>query len=125
MLAEPRWFYDTWTNTMVINLISINSTELMSKEGIGTVQLELVGEPYYNETIFSASDTRLPMRIDYTKNSVQDYSVAWENYFSNSLKMTLDPSQPGLPTKRYLLPIDSTREARLVIKKFVVNIKSI
>lgn len=130
MLAEPRWFYDTRTNTLVVNLITINSTDLMSKEGIGTVQMELVGEPYYNETIFSAPnpapDPRLPMRIDYTKNSVQDYSVAWDNYFTHSLKISPDPvPHPDPMSSRYILPLDPNKEARLVIKKFVVNIKSI
>ena len=41
MLAEPRWFYDGKTQTMVINLINITSTNLMAKEGIGTVQMTL------------------------------------------------------------------------------------
>jgi hypothetical protein len=43
MLAELRWFYDSTTNTMVINLINITSTHIMAKEGIGTVQMKLVG----------------------------------------------------------------------------------
>ena len=43
MIAEPRWFYDEPTNTMVINLINITSTNIMAKEGIGTVQMSLVG----------------------------------------------------------------------------------
>jgi hypothetical protein len=40
MLAELRWFYDSTTNTMVINLINITSTHIMAKEGIGTVQAQ-------------------------------------------------------------------------------------
>ena len=36
---------------MVINLIEFTSDTIMSKEGIGTVQMSLTGEPYYNETI--------------------------------------------------------------------------
>ena len=50
MIAEPRWFYDAQTNTMVINLINITSTDIMAKEGIGTVQMALVGVPEYNES---------------------------------------------------------------------------
>ena len=124
MLAEPRWFYDEPTNTMVINLINITSKQLMAKEGIGTVQMALMGEPYYNETIFSVGDPRLPIKMDYTG---QDYSVAWDNYFTNTLKMPLDPFQPAPPTKRYILPINKTHPegGKLVIKKFEVEIKSI
>ncbi len=51
MLAEPRWFFDTNTNKMVINLIEFTSDTIMSKEGIGTVQMSLVGEPYFNESV--------------------------------------------------------------------------
>ena len=47
MLAEPRWFYDAATRTMVINLIKITSTDIMSKEGIGTVRMRLVDTNYY------------------------------------------------------------------------------
>ena len=37
------------TNTMVINLINITSTNIMAKEGIGTVQMALVGRvPEYH-----------------------------------------------------------------------------
>ena len=46
MLAEPRWFYDGNTQTMVINLINITSAGIMAKEGIGTVQMTL-GETNY------------------------------------------------------------------------------
>lgn len=125
MLAEPRWFYDDPTNTMVINLINITSKERMAKEGIGTVQMALVGEPYYSETVFSTMDSRLPIMMDYTYDSGQDYSVAWNNYFTKTLKMPLIPS--GVTTKKYELPINKTRPGggKLVIKKFEVEIKSI
>jgi hypothetical protein len=127
MLAEPRWFYDEPTNTMVINLINITSTQLMAKEGIGTVQMALVGEPYYNETVFITTDPRLPIKMDYTYDTGQDYSIAWDNYFTKTLKMPLDLIQPAPPTKRYILPINNTRPegGKLIIKKFEVEIKSI
>jgi len=119
MLAEPRWFYDGKTNIMVINLINITSEELMAKEGIGTVRMALVGEPYYNETFFPVGDPRLPINMDYTTDSAQNYSVAWDNYFTEKLHMT--PSGTGI----YRLPINSTYPGRLVIKKFEVEIQSI
>ena len=46
MLADPRWFYDAPTKTMVINLINITSDQIMAKEGIGTVRMKL-GETNY------------------------------------------------------------------------------
>jgi len=121
MLAEPRWFYDGPTNTMVINLINITSTDLMAKEGIGTVRMRLVGEPYYNETNFVVGDSRLPIYLKYTTDSAQNYSVAWDSYFTEKLDMT--PTASGI----YRLPINSASQypGRLVIKRFEVEIQNI
>ena len=123
MLAEPRWFYDGQTNTMVINLINITSEQLMAKEGIGSVRMALVGEPYYNETSFVAGDSRLPIFLEYTPDPNQPYSVAWDNYFTQKLNMP--PPALTATTRTYTLPIDTSRESRLVIKKFQVEILSI
>ena len=46
MLAQPRWFYDATTNTMVINLISSQQQREYITVGHGTVQMEL-GDPDY------------------------------------------------------------------------------
>jgi hypothetical protein len=120
MLAEPRWFYDSTTNTMVINLINITSTDIMAKEGIGTVQMELVGTPEYNSYVEPANTI---LYLEYTPDSVQDYSIAWDNYFTKTLKM---PPPVIVGSKRtYTLPTDTSRPVTLVIKKFEVRIKSI
>jgi hypothetical protein len=120
MLAEPRWFYDSTTNTMVINLINITSTDIMAKEGIGTVQMELVGTPEYNSYMEPANTF---LYLEYTPDSVQDYSTAWDNYFTKTLKM---PPPVIVGSKRtYTLPTDTNRPVTLVIKKFEVRIKSI
>jgi hypothetical protein len=123
MIADPRWFYDSTTNTMVINLINITTSDIKAKEGIGTVRMKLVGEPYYNETNLVPADSRLPIKISYTIDTNQNYSVAWDNYFTKTLKMP-PPSISGL-SRNYTLPIDSTRQGTLVIKKFEVEIQAI
>ena len=122
MLAEPRWFYDANTNTMVINLINITSSSLMAKEGIGTVQMAL-GETKYSYS--SIPPTGTPIRLDYTPdiNGVQNYSVAWDNYFTQTLKMP-SPVVSGA-TRKYLLPTDPARLATLVIKRYEVIIKNL
>jgi hypothetical protein len=118
MLAEPRWFYDDQTNTMVINLIKITSNNIMAKEGIGTVQMTL-GQTNYQLYDIPSGDT---IYLDYTPSSAEDYSVAWDNYFTNSLMMTQIPlGTPG----HYQLPTDTTRPATLVIKTYEVQIKNI
>jgi hypothetical protein len=124
MIADPRWFYDSTTNTMVINLINITTSDIKAKEGIGTVRMMLVGEPYYNETNIPFPDPLArQLKIDYTTDTNQNYSVAWDNYFTKTLKMPLEGTTGA--TRTYRLPIDTTRAGTLVIKKFEVEIQTI
>ena len=129
MLAEPRWFFDDNTNTMVINLIEFTSDTIMSKEGIGTVQMSLTGEPYYNETIVPVNGN---ITIIYTPDPTQDYSVAWDNYILKTWNIPESyKSDVGITTPGKGLPISYPLRNRgsspmtLVIKIFKVNIKSI
>jgi len=120
MLAEPRWFYDAQTNTMVINLVAINSSEIMALSGIGTVQMEL-GETNYT---YTTQPSGVVFYLDYSPDPNADFSTAWDTYFTNTLMMTRT-SPLGVPPVKYKLPFDSTKPATLVIKKYEVIIKSI
>jgi hypothetical protein len=130
MIAEPRWFYDanpvTNTNTMVINLINITSTNIMAKEGIGTVQMTL------GETNYTPPQTiSFPLTIVYTPGEV-DYSVAWDNYIMSTLNIptALSVSRtsgtPGtsLPVTYTISQLGSNPNI-IVIKKYEVQIKNI
>jgi hypothetical protein len=129
MLAEPRWFYDmneiTNTGTIVINLINITSDNIMAKEGIGTVRMRMVGEPYYNYT-----ENVNPIDIVYTPLG-QDYSVAWDNYIRKTFtKPGLALSTTGIPGTGSQLTYrlsrsGSTSSLTLVIKRYDVEIESI
>jgi len=123
MLAEPRWFYDGQTNTMVINLISLNSTDVMSIAGIGTVQMAM-GETGYQYTEGISENIYLDYTPDQTPGEAQDYRTAWDNYFVNTLGMTRT-SAPGVIPITYKLPTTTTPPARLVIKTYDVIIKSL
>jgi len=119
MLAEPRWFYDSQTDTMVINLVNITSITEQSLAGVGTVQMAL------GETLYQKTDTPplvSPVYFEYTPDPVQDYSIAWDNYFKNTLGMTLISGTPGTGGMvKYQLPPTTT----LVIKQYEVNIRSL
>ena len=120
MLAEPRWFYDPNTQTMVINLINITSTDLMAKEGIGTVQMTLGETNYTYVPIDPANYDKIS--LIYTPNPANDYSVAWDNYFINIPGMTRTAGTPGSGGAiTYGLPTVNT----LVIKTYEVQIKNI
>jgi hypothetical protein len=132
MLAEPRWFFDYETNKMVINLIEFTSETIMSKEGIGTVQMSLTGEPYFNDSHKISAGQRF--ELVYNPYSDQDYSVAWDNYIWNTwnvpqydkVSKTGGPPGTGVPVIYTFENADpSNRDMYLVIKIFKVNIKSI
>jgi hypothetical protein len=109
MLAEPRWFIDTQIiggspkKTMVISMIKITTDTIMAKEGIGTVRMKLVGDPVsipYGTGVLT---------IAYTGS---EYSTAWDNYFTNTLKMG--------GTGPYTLTLDN-----LVMKEYEIKIEGI
>lgn len=121
MLAQPRWFYDDTTNTMVINLISLNSSERLSRSGVGTVQMAM-GETTFLPPVHPSSSVCLEFQPDTSLNG-QDYSLAWDNYFVNTMKMVQGGG--GCNANEYLLPFDYSRPATLVIKKSDVVIRSL
>jgi hypothetical protein len=118
MLAKPRWFYDTSTNTMVVNLISFNSSDTLSHAGIGTVQMELLGEPTYISTTLGSNT----FELQYTPDPAQDYDTAWDNYFLEFA----DHNGGAPPTRYYKCRMrDDNPDPTLVIKIYDVNIKSL
>ncbi len=129
MLAEPRWFYDLNTNTMVINLINITSDHTMAKEGIGTVQMGLGETTYIN--VPGVHDINIGLLYPLESGQCKrDHAVAWDNY----LRKTFD-NQPGLIFNGPASPaacgttnsysITGSSPFTLVIKKYEVQIKNI
>ncbi len=112
MLAEPRWFYDSQTNTAVIYLISFNSTDVMARSGVGTVQMAL-GDSNYTEYDDITGGT---VSVQYIPNTYADYSTAWKNYFVSTLGMTDD----GGGVYHF-----TTLPNRLVIKQYEIVVKSL
>ncbi len=119
ILSEPRWFYDTPTKTMVINLINFTSDGIMGREGIGIVRMKLNGSSYNSYPVAPPGNSE---KLIYTPNPTMDYSVAWDNYFMNIPGMTRFSGTPGLGTPiTYTLPTVNT----IVIKMYEVKIESI
>jgi hypothetical protein len=117
MLAEPRWFVDDTTNTAVIYLINFNSTEMLARSGVGTVQMAFMAGNYTEYSI-PAGDK---IKVTYTPNTDIDYSTAWSNYFKNTLKMSEVGGSPGV----YRIPTDTSKPALLVVKQYEIAIKSL
>jgi hypothetical protein len=94
MLAEPRWFYDAPTNTAVIYLIGFNTTDVMARSGVGTVAMSL-GQTNYTVYSIPVGDT---VTVQYTPNPSVDYSVAWGNYFTNTVGMRAGSNGYAFPS---------------------------
>jgi hypothetical protein len=114
MLAEPRWFIDTdpvyGKTTAVIYLIGMNSTELLSRRGVGTVKMQMA-ETNFTEIPFDDNQ----VIVQYIPDPNNNFSVAWRNYFVNTLKWT--ETAPG----SYRLPTTD----KLVIKRYDIMVKSL
>jgi hypothetical protein len=82
MLARPRWFYDAQTQTLVVNVINVNSTDTLSRSGIGTVQMAL-GPTTYTPYPIPPGET---VNIDITTDPGQDLT-SWSNYIQNTLNI--------------------------------------
>jgi len=126
MLAEPRWFYDPATHTVVINLINIASDGPMAKEGIGTVQMEL-GETGYNNT---PNVQEIDIQFPNAGQGGYDYSVAWDDFmketFDNQPDLSFSPAGiPGSPTDDLSYRLTGTIPLTLVIKTYEIRIKNI
>lgn len=117
MLAEPRWYYDSQTNTAVIYLIGFTTptTDILSQEGVGTVKmnLDLTNYTSYN---LPAGDG---LYVRYLPNNNADYSAAWDNYFTGTLNLN------SLGGGVYQWPLNSAQSAEVVIYQYQVAIESV
>jgi len=122
MIAKPRWFYDSNTQTMVINLVGLNSTDSMAVSGVGTVQMKLGELAPTNFTTYTLSPPE-NIYVRFTPDTIQDYSVAWSNYFTTINPTGSPPFINGGPPYwiEFQLPMTST----LVIKQFDVTVQSV
>ncbi|HDR72866.1 MAG TPA: hypothetical protein ENN85_02980 [Methanoculleus sp.] len=82
MLAEPRWFYDDDTDTLVIFLMRLDSSRALSLNGIGNLQMSRNENSLLARTIEFVDPTHVA--VTYDPDTVNDYSQAWKNYFSGS-----------------------------------------
>jgi hypothetical protein len=118
MLAQPRWFYDATTNTMVVNLISVNSSFPIARSGVGTVQMTMKNT---NFSVFTIPPGVGSVCVKYHSETGQNYDQAWADYFATAMKLSQTGSCTG--TGIYQLPI--TSGGVLVVKQYDVEILSI
>lgn len=107
MIAEPRWYYDDQSNTLILSFIEIETERERALAGVGRIEMK-VG--YINTTENDVGGGDVILR--YTPDSGDSYSVAWDNYMSGRLGMTSD----GAGVYRL------SNVSRLVTKRTVITI---
>ncbi|MBN1194821.1 MAG: hypothetical protein JXA08_05685 [Methanomicrobiaceae archaeon] len=112
MLAEPRWFFDSTTQTLVVFLLSVQADTDMSLSGIGNIQMSRTVEPAVITMDYPAPGQNVSVR--YTPDPDNDYSVAWKQYFTGSGEFTQVGSEYDLANVR-----------KFVLKEYTIRIEHI
>jgi len=128
MLADPRWYLDTNTGTLVINLMNVSSApgtgQLLSQTGVGTVRMRLLNA---NVTTHNAAGMTVNIRyIPDPKNATPEgYGFAWKTYLTNpnNLGMTCDPTSD--PIKGEPLVCNKPDINSIIIKEYDVVVESL
>ena len=119
MLAEPRWFYDDQTSTIVINLVWINSTGYMSHTGIGTVQMGLGPTEYVRDDPVGGKKVSITYTPDTTSLNYDAY--AWKDYMEKQMNM-----QCGAPSATSAMTCTTNNAYNtIVVKRTEIVINSI
>ena len=117
MLAEPSWFYDSITQTYVIQFIGLNASSDFGQTGIGTIRMQ-INEPPNQEVINLTGKTAT---VSYKANPEEDYMIAWKNYFN---KPELGMHNMIINGRNVSADLDSSAKW-LVIKRYNVTVLSL
>jgi hypothetical protein len=88
-LADPRWYLDSSSSTLVINLMNLStdstSSQMLSETGIGTVRMRLLRTNMTSATITSPPNPSVTINYypDPTNITPDGYSTAWRTYLTN------------------------------------------
>ncbi|MCP1716142.1 hypothetical protein J2T58_002017 [Methanocalculus alkaliphilus] len=81
MIAEPRWFYDDPSNTLILSFIEIKTERTRSIAGVGRIEMKGVSVRTDEYQINAGEHVSLR----YNADPGDDYSVAWGNYMTDRL----------------------------------------
>jgi hypothetical protein len=124
MKAEPRWFFDSTTKTLVVYLIGLDSDALLSQTGIGVIKLEhnISGDRFYEYSIPGGSaPPGTTVYVNYTADPDISFETAWTNYMTNSVGMTHGPYT--VLGRQYSYKLDGVE--KLVVKEYDIKVLSL
>jgi len=129
MLADPRWYLDTSSSTLVINLMNLSTgpgtSQLLSETGVGTVSMHLLRANMTSATIGGVNPS---VTITYNpdpKNITPDgYGLAWQTYLNNTNNFPGGMVCTGNPLTAQ--PLVCTEPAQnIIVKEYDIVVDSI
>ncbi|HVN66012.1 MAG TPA: hypothetical protein VMT31_05295 [Methanomicrobiales archaeon] len=130
MLADPRWYLDSSTSTLVVNLMNLSSapgtTQLLSQTGVGTVRMRLL---IANVTSHSTPPPGTTVNVKYTpdpKNATPEgYGFAWQNYFTSTNNFAGGMTCTGNPLRGEALTCSKTGIQNIIVKEYDIAIETL
>jgi len=121
MLAEPRWFYDDDTQTLVIFLMALDADRALSLNGIGNLQMSRLEKPNVYAEDFSTTQPggSTYVAVVYHADSTNDYTTAWTNYFTGS------SIKPGGLVDKHGKDYTVANVSQVIIKQYDITIDNI
>jgi len=100
MLAQPRWYVDTYSgsDTLIINYIQLGSLmekPYLSQTGVGTVRMRHFQTLYWNPTSVNNGIVEITYSHSIVDNEAYDYSQAWRNFLTDSNGLAMTETAPN------------------------------
>jgi hypothetical protein len=86
MLADPRWYMDASSSTLVVNLMNLStdpgSSQLLSETGVGTVRTRL-SRANMTSGFLGGGTVTITYHPDPKNITPEGYGLAWKTYLTN------------------------------------------
>jgi len=131
MLADPRWYLDNSTSTLVINLMNLSSApgtvQVLSQSGIGTVRMRLLNANVTTHSNLGGMQVNLKYTPDPKNITPEGYGLAWKTYLTSPNNfnggMNCDPASD--PLKGQPLTCWKTGVQNIIIKEYDIVIETL
>jgi hypothetical protein len=129
MLAEPRWFFDDATRTLVVYMIRLNSSDLFSRTGIGVIKLEHISaSDSFTEHVFAPPNFPVNgevVYVNYTADPDTTFDTAWSNYLTNSVGLDKGTYHPDWNDLFATFNYKKDDVKKLVVKQYEIRVLSL
>jgi len=130
MLADPRWYLDSSSSTLVINLMNLSTEpgtpQLLSETGVGTVSMRLLRS---NMTMSSLQGSNPSVTItyypDYRNITPDGYGFAWQTYLNNTNNFNGGMTCTGNPLIAQPLVCSLPNVQNIIIKEYDIVVETI